>query len=983
MFNILMHIGGMPFNGDTIPSGQSLGGSESAAYYLAKALVKRGHRVDLFCNMKEGMKEGEWDGVQYASVGPYSDQFPLGHKFHFISQLPYDVCIIQRHPQAFLSPPNSKMNIWWLHDLALKRYLFAIDRQLSNIDSIFTVSDWHKNQVADTYGIDKKHIFATSNAFDYDQVKDFEFLSYQERLKAHDGKPSFVYAARPERGLMNLVGPGGVMEHLKDCKLYVAGYDNTTPQMRDFYGYLYSRCAQLPNVENVGSLGKNDLLKLLGSVLYYIYPTEFEETFCTMILESNAVGTPFLGTTTGALPSVMNKNGGKLFNKGKDGKVNPKKFAKEVNQLLSSGQAGWERMNAAALKRNQSWDSVAESWEGFFINQFEKNTKDEGRLAKHFEQHSDIVTLKKFGMQAYLPDYETNYAFFESGKYQEHYNAYYQYEADRGVKYGPEDLTGNNRFESIYKIVQDKDPTTLLDYGCAHGHYIMNILKRANGKGQEDLQFVGIDLEETNIEKALDWSTKEKENRVTWVYGDKPYVAEHAGVKKFDMIMLGEVLEHVPDPQQLLNDLRPFAHKDTEFVISVPCGPWESIGYNEHKGWRAHLHHFERKDLEDIFGDQKDYLVRGIPHNPGFGHWVVTYTASEEPYGQIDYERKKLVQNPRQTISLCMIAKDAEDVLARNLGSIINYVDEIIIGVDITSSEDFKEFLSNYLFVHGNRLPKIKTIEVNSPLEIGFDEARNKTIERATSNWILWMDSDEEFVHPERLSGYLRNNPLDGYGISQHHFTAEPAGLMKTDFPVRVFRNHNKIKFLGHVHEHPEKKLNEGVGKVQIIPSEVLSICHIGYITEDIRRKRFERNFPLITIDRKKNPDRNLGFFLWLRDLAHHCRYRLERNGGVVTEDIKKDAEEAVELWRRLITENKNIRFVTEGLAFYSECVRYLIGETGFIYDVNMILQSPKLQSKSSFSEKISGYFINLEDIDLLNGFLYKEITAIYREKYL
>ena len=46
MFNILMHVGGMPFNGDTIPSGQSLGGSESAAYYLAKALVKRGHRID-------------------------------------------------------------------------------------------------------------------------------------------------------------------------------------------------------------------------------------------------------------------------------------------------------------------------------------------------------------------------------------------------------------------------------------------------------------------------------------------------------------------------------------------------------------------------------------------------------------------------------------------------------------------------------------------------------------------------------------------------------------------------------------------------------------------------------------------------------------------------------------------------------------------------------------------------------------------------
>ncbi len=37
--HIAMNVPGMPFNGDTIPSGKSLGGSESAGYYMAKALV--------------------------------------------------------------------------------------------------------------------------------------------------------------------------------------------------------------------------------------------------------------------------------------------------------------------------------------------------------------------------------------------------------------------------------------------------------------------------------------------------------------------------------------------------------------------------------------------------------------------------------------------------------------------------------------------------------------------------------------------------------------------------------------------------------------------------------------------------------------------------------------------------------------------------------------------------------------------------------
>ena len=64
--HIAMAVPGMPFNGETIPNGQSLGGSESAGYYMARELVKRGHKVIVFTNSEKG---GTWDGVTYEYFG--------------------------------------------------------------------------------------------------------------------------------------------------------------------------------------------------------------------------------------------------------------------------------------------------------------------------------------------------------------------------------------------------------------------------------------------------------------------------------------------------------------------------------------------------------------------------------------------------------------------------------------------------------------------------------------------------------------------------------------------------------------------------------------------------------------------------------------------------------------------------------------------------------------------------------------------------
>jgi len=90
-------------------------------------------------------------------------------------------------------------------------------------------------------------------------------------------KVNLLYTSRPERGLEHLVCPNGIMERLAkiDPKyhLYVCGYDNTTPQMAEYYHQLWDACEILPNVTNLGNLTKQELADVMRQCDALVYPT--------------------------------------------------------------------------------------------------------------------------------------------------------------------------------------------------------------------------------------------------------------------------------------------------------------------------------------------------------------------------------------------------------------------------------------------------------------------------------------------------------------------------------------------------------------------------------------------------------------------------------------------------------------------------------------------------------------------------------------
>ena len=952
---IIINCLGMPFNGGTISKGDSLGGSETAAYYMAKELVKLGNVVTVFTTNKE---RGKFDGVNYEWCGEMTQQTPLGHIYHAVSQSPVDVCIVQRHPAAFMYQPNSKLNIWWLHDLALYRNMSHVQKQVPFIDQIFTVSKFHADQVAKVYDIPKEFIYNTTNGVDYGLIP-----NWVGNIERED--KSLLFASRPERGLEALVMPGGIMEKLPGYKLYVCGYDNTTQKMANYYNILWNRCQQLPNVVNMGSLSKYNLYKKMCETSAYVYPTLFEDTSCILAMEAQACGLPWISCNTGALGETL-KNGGYIFSKqsNKDKNVNIDNFVKTIKTTFKGNLINELREKTKAV--HFAWSSIAKQWNDLFLRLLKsKSQKSKPRLIKHFEHYSDIVAIQK--MNAMKDFKNASYYDFAFSKDPEaakkHYDKYYEYEKNRGVNYGPESLDNNKRFEFTYNLLKERKFNSLLDYGCAHGHYTINLAKRFKDK---NINFYGADLAQSNIDIAAKWALDDKIDNIKFFNINEPAWEG----RKYDVILIEEVLEHVVDPRSLIIRLKDLLTENGIIVMSTPYGAWEAIGYEQHKGWRAHLHHFERSDLEDMFKNQKGYKLYAIPHNNRLGHYVVTIDNNKDIPGEIDYTRKANTQAPKETISLCVIAKDEEDTLAKQCKQIRSYVDEIVIGVDETSKDSTLEVAKKY----GDVIIEIKTPA--GPNGIGFDMARNQTIKKASCDWILWLDCDESLENPGYLDIYCRNNCINGYFIAQHHYSAEPPTIIKTDYPVRLFRNNKDIKFWGFVHEHPEQAINKGPGKVAFASG--LHVMHTGYSTETIRRNRFKRNFPMMQKEIKINPNRYLSKFLYLRDLGNLINYSLERNGNTRTEQGVEYCNIIIQKWNELL-KARRLRMVIDGLSYYSMAVNYL-GGRAINFKCN-ITTSPAGGNPLNLTP-IDGTFESRATIDKLLNLMLDENLNYYDEKY-
>ena len=946
---ITIHCGGLPFNGDTLKT-SSLGGSETSCYYTAKALATLGHKVTVFTNCRE---EGVYDDVKYCYAGMQSEAAPLGDRFHFYAEnTPCDVMIIQRCPYAFRYQWASKLNYLWLHDVPDQRFGKDIHETLYNIDGILCVSEYHKQQIIEAWGLQDTENFVTVHRNSVDLALISSVMAEHEKLGDIERGIEFVYSSRPERGLEHLVREGGIVDQLITngvrFTLYVCCYDYTTPEMAEYYERLYSRVDELPNCVNLGHLTKERLYTLMATSDALLYPTEFDEVSCITIMEALACGLQIVASDSGAIRETYNnsiegvsRNGSDAIIPLKNGIADEQAFVEHIKNMSVTAE---NVFNGARI----DYQPVNAQLSVLFYIVLGDRAMNRHAALKDMYVNSDIVRLSISDIN------DTKYADIIEDKYSnilnasdaqlaQHYDAVIAEKDALGESETPVNLSFNPRFETISKLVSELPPgSCVLDYGCAIGHYTINLAKR-----YPDVQFIGVDHSARYIRQAHDWRKDEKIDNVDFYTTAEFNTAFESAT--FDMLLCCEVLEHVHKPHKLITKLLGVCKADASVVVTTPYGAWEYEDYDR-LAHRQHVHCFYKADLHQAFCEFDDFNIIAVPcgrdsiFNKPKGSYVTVFKNTENASVH-DHTLLVYPTNPTETVSVCIIAKDCGHTLGRTLESVKHIADEIIVGIDETTRDPASvvalcnEFNAKHFFIH-------------SPIEIGFDAARNAVIDEAKCDWILWIDADEVLHNYQNLFKYLRFNQLNGLAIKQIHLSVDPAGVIKEDYPHRLFRNNKGIKFFGFVHEHPETEMNAGLGYSTLVTD--VYIEHTGYATEAIRRKRFSRNLPLMIKDRELNPERMLGKYLWLRDLSLQCKYIAEQNGNQIDEHMRSLAKEGVEIWRGFLTEDNPMfkRWLLEGLEFYS-ILSNVLGS-----DLH-IKESVKIKNRSI---EFEGVFANTQD---------------------
>ena len=191
-------------------------------------------------------------------------------------------------------------------------------------------------------------------------------------------------------------------------------------------------------------------------------------------------------------------------------------------------------------------------------------------------------------------------------------------------------------------------------------------------------------------------------------------------------------------------------------------------------------------------------------------------------------------------ISLCMIVKNEEKFIRKCLESVENLVEEIII-VDTGSTDKTKEICNEY-----------QASTYDFIWSESFSDARNFGIDKATKEWILYLDADEEvnIKNIEELKSLLEIDAKNLYlvPIINYYGSSSPDSNCSYLFAShRLFRNNKKIKFTGNIHEHLDKSsLGENdLKEIEII--RCIEIHHYGYMDSTVKNKnKNERNLKLL-----------------------------------------------------------------------------------------------------------------------------------------
>ena len=179
------------------------------------------------------------------------------------------------------------------------------------------------------------------------------------------------------------------------------------------------------------------------------------------------------------------------------------------------------------------------------------------------------------------------------------------------------------------------------------------------------------------------------------------------------------------------------------------------------------------------------------------------------------------------TLSVCLIVKDEQQVLARCLDCVSKFADEIVI-VDTGSTDNTVRIAKKFT----DKVYFFKWCD-------DFSAARNYAFDKATGELLMWLDADD-FITDEncaKINGL--KNSFEGYDMAVLPYAAAFDGDKPTFVynRERIFRRDKGYRFSGEVHEaiapsgkiyysdavicHRKEKANEPLRNLRILQIKI------------------------------------------------------------------------------------------------------------------------------------------------------------------
>ena len=150
---------------------------------------------------------------------------------------------------------------------------------------------------------------------------------------------------------------------------------------------------------------------------------------------------------------------------------------------------------------------------------------------------------------------------------------------------------------SVDALLARARPDSLLDVGCGEG-----VVTERWAASLPQARVVGLDLQDPDL--PAEWAKHARPN-LTFIAGsayDLPF-ADH----EFDVVSGIEMLEHVPDPELVLGEMRRVA--SSHLLVSVPREPlWRALNMARGSYWSewgntpGHINHWSRDEFVELCG---------------------------------------------------------------------------------------------------------------------------------------------------------------------------------------------------------------------------------------------------------------------------------------------------------------------------------------------------------------------------------------------